>query len=99
MILLGILLVYRSVIDLNNNLSPWPVPTTERGSLVDIGIYSYIRHPMYAGVLLGMIGLSLWTESFLRLLITVLHSLSSMPRVIMRKQNLSIHMDRRMKIT
>ena len=72
MILLGILLVYRSVIDLNNNLSPWPIPTTERGSLVDIGIYSCIRHPMYAGVLLGMIGLSLWTESFLRLLLTIL---------------------------
>jgi protein-S-isoprenylcysteine O-methyltransferase Ste14 len=73
MILLGIALVYTSVINLKNNLSPWPIPTQQSGSsLVDDGIYSCIRHPMYAGVLLGMIGLSLWTESFLRLLLTIL---------------------------
>ena len=73
MILLGIILVYTSVIDLKNNLSPWPIPTQQSGSsIVDDGIYSYIRHPMYAGVLVGMIGLSLWTESFLRLLLTIL---------------------------
>jgi protein-S-isoprenylcysteine O-methyltransferase Ste14 len=100
MILLGIALVYTSVIDLKNNLSPWPIPTQQSGSsIVDDGIYSYIRHPMYAGVLVGMIGLSLWTESFLRLLLTILLFLVLDARVSMRKQNLSIHMDCCMKIT
>ena len=73
LIILGLFMVYRSAVDLDNNLSPWPVPTQSgRGSLVDGGIYSYIRHPMYAGSLLGMAGLGLITDSATRLFLTVL---------------------------
>ena len=73
LILSGLFMVYRSAVDLENNLSPWPVPTQSgRGSLVDGGIYSYIRHPMYAGSLLGMAGLGLITDSATRLFLTVL---------------------------
>ena len=73
LILAGLFSVYRSAADLKNNLSPWPVPAdpnSGRGSLIDEGIYSYIRHPMYSGVLFGMIGLSLITDSVMRLLLT-----------------------------
>ena len=73
LILSGLFLVYRSAVDLDNNLSPWPVPTQSgRGSLVDGGIYSYLRHPMYSGSLLGMAGLGLITDSVTRLFLTVL---------------------------
>ena len=71
MILAGLFAVYRSASDLKNNLSPWPVPSQSNGSLVDEGIYSYVRHPMYAGVLLGMTGLSLCTDSVTRSLLTI----------------------------
>ena len=67
----GLCAVYKSAADLRDNLSPWPVPTSSgRGSLVNRGIYSYVRHPMYAGVLSGMVGLSLVTDSTIRLLLT-----------------------------
>lgn len=73
LILAGLFLVYKSAADLENNLSPWPVPAESgRGSLISEGIYSYIRHPMYAGSLFGMTGLSLITDSVTRLLLTSL---------------------------
>ncbi|KAL7479539.1 hypothetical protein ACHAW6_005266 [Cyclotella cf. meneghiniana] len=73
LLLSGGFLVYRSAVDLRNNLSPWPVPAdpaSGRGSLVDSGVYSRVRHPMYAGVLLGMAGWSVATDSAVRLLLT-----------------------------
>jgi len=72
-IIAGLILVYKSAADLKDNLSPWPVatdPKAGRGSLINEGIYCYIRHPMYAGLLLGMTGLSILTDSITRLLLT-----------------------------
>lgn len=71
-IVAGLILVYKSAADLKDNLSPWPVATDPngRGSLIEEGIYSYIRHPMYSGLLLGMAGLSILTDSTTRLLLT-----------------------------
>merc|ERR1719491_2218759 len=65
-IVLGLYVVYKSAADLNDNLSPWPVPVDPngKGSLIKEGIYGQVRHPMYGGLLLGMGGLSLATESF-----------------------------------
>eukprot|EP00956_Cyclotella_meneghiniana_P024684 scaffold49887_cov71-Cyclotella_meneghiniana.AAC.4 len=73
LLLTGLFAVYKSAADLQDNLSPWPVPTSPtsgRGSLINSGIYSYVRHPMYTGVLLGMVGLSIVTDSVVRLLLT-----------------------------
>lgn len=73
LVVAGLLAVYRAAADLRDNLSPWPVPVdprSGRGSLVDAGIYASVRHPMYSGLLLGMIGLSLSTESATRLFLT-----------------------------
>ena len=72
-IVAGLILVYKSAADLKENLSPWPVatdPKAGRGSLINEGIYSYIRHPMYSGLLMGMGGLSILTNSSTRLLLT-----------------------------
>ena len=73
LILAGLILVYKSAADLKDNLSPWPVatdPKAGRGSLINKGIYAYVRHPMYSGLLMGMCGLSIFTESTTRLLLT-----------------------------
>lgn len=69
----GLVVVYKAAVDLGTNLSPWPTPAdpnTGRGSLVDTGVYSLVRHPMYSGLILGMAGLSVATDSALRLLLT-----------------------------
>ena len=67
MMLVGLAVVYKSAADLQDNLSPWPVPS---GTLVKTGAYRFVRHPMYSGLLLGMAGLSIFTHSFERLLLT-----------------------------
>ena len=70
MILSGLAIVYRTSIDLDINLTPWPVPV-QRGSLISNGtIFQYLRHPMYAGLLFGMVGLSILTDSVVRLVLT-----------------------------
>ena len=69
----GLVVVYKAAVDLGTNLSPWPAPAdpnTGRGSLVDTGVYSLMRHPMYSGLIFGMAGLSVATDSALRLLLT-----------------------------
>ncbi len=74
LILIGLIAVYKASADLDGNLSPWPVPiksATGKGSLINTGIYSYVRHPMYTGVLFGMSGLSVLTDSVIRMLLTV----------------------------
>lgn len=38
---------------------------SERGQvLIDTGLYGYVRHPMYLGFLLFLIGIALWLESY-----------------------------------
>ncbi len=62
---LGVISVY-TYAGVNRRLihaSPDPAPSTR---MVDVGIYSWVRHPVYAGVILGSFGLallrgSLWT--------------------------------------
>ena len=74
LMLTGLILVYKAATDLGDNISPWPVltdPTSGRGSLTDAGIYANIRHPMYSGLIAGMVGFSLTTESVVRLVLTL----------------------------
>ena len=68
----GFALVVLSLIDLgSDSLSPFPAPT-KTGNLKTKGIYQQLRHPMYTGLLTIMLGLSLWTNSADRLLLTAL---------------------------
>eukprot|EP00193_Tetraselmis_chui_P017103 CAMPEP_0177774764 /NCGR_PEP_ID=MMETSP0491_2-20121128/13711_1 /TAXON_ID=63592 /ORGANISM="Tetraselmis chuii, Strain PLY429" /LENGTH=236 /DNA_ID=CAMNT_0019293225 /DNA_START=225 /DNA_END=935 /DNA_ORIENTATION=+ len=62
--------------DLGNSLSPLPKPR-EGSKLVTTGVYSYARHPMYAGLNLVFLGVALLSGSrakfllFLALLVLV----------------------------
>jgi|SRR5690554_3999348 len=69
--LIGILLVFLSVLQLKKNLSVFPTPR-ENSWLVDKGIYKYIRHPVYTGVVLAGLGYSVYSGSGYRLLVTIL---------------------------
>jgi protein-S-isoprenylcysteine O-methyltransferase Ste14 len=45
----------------------------ERGhSVVDTGVYGVVRHPMYVGVALLMIGMALWLESYAAALLSLI---------------------------
>lgn len=64
----GAAVVLLSLNDLGDALSPWPVPS-ENGIKTG-GLYSEMRHPMYAGSLAACAGLSIITGSATRLLLT-----------------------------
>lgn len=64
----GIIVLLTSIITLNKNLSPFPTPR-QSATLVQSGIYKYIRHPIYSGILFFTLGFSMYSENTLRLLI------------------------------
>jgi len=54
--------VGRALVDLGRSLTPVPRPRSD-GRLVTTGIYSHVRHPIYAGMILAGIGWSSITRS------------------------------------
>lgn len=55
-------LVLRGIVDLRENLTPWPRPR-EVSRLVDSGAYRLVRHPIYGGQVVGAVGLGLIAAS------------------------------------
>ena len=51
----GIIILFISIKQLGNSLTANPVPR-EKGKLVETGIYKYVRHPIYTGLLLATLG-------------------------------------------
>ena len=58
----GLLLVLVAILQLNKSLSPFPTPK-EGGTLIQTGLYKYIRHPIYSGIILTTIGFGIFDES------------------------------------
>jgi protein-S-isoprenylcysteine O-methyltransferase Ste14 len=59
---LGGVLAVRGILDLRENLTPFPMPL-DGARLVDTGAYRLVRHPMYGGLILGAFGWALFTAS------------------------------------
>ena len=55
---------------LGRNLSPFPKPV-EDGYLVTTGIYRAVRHPIYAGLVLGTLGWGLLMNSLLGVILAL----------------------------
>jgi protein-S-isoprenylcysteine O-methyltransferase Ste14 len=51
----GIIILVISFKNLGRSLTANPVPL-ESGKLIETGIYKYVRHPIYTGLLLAMLG-------------------------------------------
>ncbi|MBD2092311.1 isoprenylcysteine carboxylmethyltransferase family protein [Microcoleus sp. FACHB-1515] len=49
----GILLAVRGLSELGDNLTPLPHPK-DSGTLVQTGVYSVVRHPLYGAIVLAM---------------------------------------------
>jgi protein-S-isoprenylcysteine O-methyltransferase Ste14 len=59
----GGLVAVASILALGSSLSPFPRPTVAN-QLVETGAYRFVRHPVYAGIVLAGIGWGLLTASF-----------------------------------
>jgi protein-S-isoprenylcysteine O-methyltransferase Ste14 len=59
------------VLALGRNLTPFPKPI-EGGTLVTSGVYRWVRHPIYTGLILGTLGWSLWHANLLGVGLAVL---------------------------
>lgn len=70
--LLGAAIIVAGVTDIGAALSPWPTTNefTAQQGLKTSGVYSYVRHPMYAGLIMIGIGLAMFTGSTTRFLLT-----------------------------
>jgi len=69
-VVVGLLIVLLGILSLNVNFSPFPTPKSN-ASLISHGIYKYIRHPVYAGIIIALLAYALYSFSAFRILITV----------------------------
>ena len=66
--LAAVFLMGKGFLDLGQQLTPLPYPKDD-GQLVQSGVYGLVRHPLYSGLILGglAISLGLWSASHLAL--------------------------------
>ncbi len=69
--ILGVVVLILAMLQLNKNLSPFPSPKTN-SELVQSGLYKYVRHPIYTGILISSFSFAMATESGFRILISIL---------------------------
>ncbi len=69
--ILGVVVLILAMLQLNKNLSPFPSPKTN-SELVKSGLYKYVRHPIYTGILISSFSFAMATESGFRILISIL---------------------------
>ncbi|CAJ1393382.1 unnamed protein product [Effrenium voratum] len=67
---LGGALLAAGVYELQGDLTPWTVPPAE-AQLKTGGVYEYVRHPLYGGLLLLCFGLAIVSNSASRLVLTL----------------------------
>jgi protein-S-isoprenylcysteine O-methyltransferase Ste14 len=67
--LMGGVIAFISMIQLNRNLTAFPTPK-EKAFLYTGGLYGFVRHPIYTGVILIFFGLTFYWLSIYKLLIT-----------------------------
>lgn len=68
--LVGLAQVSLGIIQLGDRLTPFPEPL-DGGGIIHGGIYSIVRHPIYGGIVEGLIGISLFQESVFGLVLAL----------------------------
>ena len=66
----GLCIIVLAILQLNKNLTPFPTPK-EGGALIKSGLYKYVRHPIYSGIILLTIGFGIYSGSIWRLIIAL----------------------------
>lgn len=67
----GLFIVIVALIQLNKNLTPFPTPK-DGSELITTGLYKFVRHPIYTGVILTVVGYGIYKESIWKTLVAVL---------------------------
>lgn len=68
---LGILHVSVALLQLKTNLSPFPTPKSE-SALIKTGVFKWVRHPIYGGILLSFFGVGIYFFSGYKIMVTLL---------------------------
>ena len=68
---LGIIIIVLSFYQLGSNLSPFPSPV-KNADLITTGIFKYLRHPIYTGILLILFSVAIYNTSEYKLIICIL---------------------------
>ena len=66
----GALMTVVAVLQLNINLSAFPSPLAD-SKLIETGVYKFIRHPIYTGLILAFFGYAIISDSGYKLLVTL----------------------------
>lgn len=69
--LIGVIFCGKGLLDLGKNLTPLPYPKTE-GELVTTGIYQWVRHPLYSGLIFAAFGWTIFQGSLSHLILTLI---------------------------
>jgi protein-S-isoprenylcysteine O-methyltransferase Ste14 len=67
--IVGFFIALTAVLQLNKNLSPFPTPN-EQAVLLENGLFQFVRHPIYSGLLLLFYGCGIYVDSIYKLLIS-----------------------------
>jgi len=70
LIAIGFLIIILGIVNLNDNLTAFPAPK-KNSELISNGIYKYIRHPIYTGIVIAMLAFAGYTISYFKILVTL----------------------------
>jgi protein-S-isoprenylcysteine O-methyltransferase Ste14 len=74
LIILGAWLMFAGIRGLRESVTPMPKPKEDASLVVD-GVYSYVRHPVYLGIILVAFGWSVAMDSVWALVVAVVYAL------------------------
>jgi len=69
--ILGVFIIVISFFQLGSNLSPFPSPL-KHSTLITSGLFKFMRHPIYTGILLIVFSIAIYKASEYKFLISVL---------------------------
>ncbi len=87
--IIGVLVSITALLQLNKNLFPFPTPK-EGTSLIKNGLYKYVRHPIYTGILATLLGYSIYSGSGYKFIIFLLLYILFFYKSIYEEKQLSI---------
>ena len=85
---IGLLIILATIYQ-NQFAVPVVRDQSDRGQvLVDTGLYSIIRHPMYSGTLVLFAGMGLWLESYASIIAVIFVMAAFVPRILVEETTL-----------
>jgi len=67
--IIGFIVFALALLQLNKNLSPFPTPK-DNSVLIQNGLYAWVRHPIYSGIIILFLGYGIYQDSLFKLVIT-----------------------------